>query len=163
MDKGGVQGSTCCPVHLLVRHVVTRLTAAGIPVTSPHHLHNACQNSQVLLFPEVASHGRRKTRHIVAADVVRLVRSCASHHDDASGWHGHSFRITSTTTMVRLGIEHGIVQRLGRWASTKSMNTYIRQEADGLPAIDIGWTHLELQRAPQAALLEAVAQARASD
>jgi len=81
----------------------------------------------------------------------------AQGEQDSSGWKGHSFRNTSTTTMVRLGIEHGIIQRLGRWISAKSMNSYIRKEGDGLPPLDIGWGHLELQRTPQQAILEAAA------
>ena len=81
----------------------------------------------------------------------------AQGEQDSSGEKGHSFRITSTTTMVRLGIEREIIQRLGRWVSAKSMNSYIRKEGDGLPPLDIGWGHLELQRAPQQAILEAVA------
>ena len=44
--------------------------------------------------------------------------------------------------------------------SAKSMNSYIRKEGDGLPSLDIEWGHLDMQRAPQQAILEAAAMVR---
>jgi len=149
IHAGQVHMRQGCPVGLLVQLVRATLRTAGNTVDRVTELVAASIESSLPLYPPQVVRSGRPPRQVSSADVVTLVRSLAQGEQDSSGWKGHSFRITSTTTMVRLGIEHGIIQRLGRWVSAKSMNSYIRKEGDGLPPLDIGWGHLELQRAPQ--------------
>jgi len=83
------------------------------------------ESSLPLYLPQAVRSGR-PPRKVSSADVITLVRSMDHGEQDSSGWKGHSFRITSSTTMVRL-VEHGIMQRLGRWVAAKGMNSYIRK------------------------------------